>query len=423
MAKKADIENPYIPEFEKYLRTPEPSVRERADYWRTAIGLQAVDQLTVSDFLKQTAQEHIEGQISADEAEQRIKAYYQAKDIRLPDDDEKEEADKVAMNITKLLSEQSFTFSVAGFASIHRQIFKGVFKHAGQFRDYDITKKEWVLDGDTVLYASCTQLQATLEYDLEQEKQFDYSNLALPDAIRHIAAFVANIWQIHPFREGNTRTTAVFTIKYLRSIGFQNIDNTLFEQHSWFFRNALVRANYKNARLGVNNSPQYLERFFRNLLLGEQMPLHNRDLHISNKNVQSADTEQVPNKRRTSTEQVQDKYRTSIEQVQGKFEISSLISTGNQIYTDDENTIRLVQTMGLEKLSIKEIMGKIELKHRPTFMENYLNPAIENGFVRLLYPDSPRHPRQKYLLTVKGMMLVKSVIEQIISNLRLLNNR
>ena len=369
-------------------------MRERADYWRTAIGLQAVDQLTVSDFLKQTAQEHIEGLISADEAEQRIKAYYQAKEIRLPDDDEKEEADKVAMNITKLLSEQSFTFSVAGLASIHRQIFKGVFKHAGQFRDYDITKKEWVLDGDTVLYASCTQLQATLEYDLEQEKQFDYSNLALPDAIRHIAAFVANIWQIHPFREGNTRTTAVFTIKYLRSIGFQNIDNTLFEQHSWFFRNALVRANYKNARLGVNNSPQYLERFFRNLLLGEQMPLHNRDLHISVVDVQS-----------TKTEQVQDKYRTSTGQAQDKFGTSSLISTGNQIYTDDENTIRLVQVMGGKKLSIKEIMTAIGLKGRDNFLNLYLNPAIENGFVRLLYPDSPRHPRQKYLLTVKGMML------------------
>ena len=398
MAKKADIENPYIPEFEKYLRTPEPSVRERADYWRTAIGLQAVDQLTVSDFLKQTAQEHIEGQISADEAEQRIKAYYQAKEIRLPDDDEKEEADKVAMNITKLLSEQSFTFSVAGLASIHRQIFKGVFKHAGQFRDYDITKKEWVLDGDTVLYASCTQLQATLEYDLEQEKQFDYSNLALPDAIRHIAAFVANIWQIHPFREGNTRTTAVFTIKYLRSIGFQNIDNTLFEQHSWFFRNALVRANYKNARLGVNNSPQYLERFFRNLLLGEQMPLHNRDLHISNMDVQSLETKQV-----------QDKYRTSTGHAQDKFGTSDLISTGNQIYTDDENTIRLVLTMGAAKLSIKEIMTAIGLKGRDNFLNLYLNPAIENGFVRLLYPDSPRHPRQKYQLTVKGMMLLNQL--------------
>ena len=154
----------------------------------------------------------------------------------------------------------------------------------------------------------------------------------------------------------------------------------------------------KNARLGVNNSPQYLEHFFRNLLMGEQMPLHNRDLHISNKDVQNAETEQV-----------QDKYRTSTGQAQDKFGTSDLISTGNQLYTEDENTIRLVMSIGLEKLSIKEIMGKIELKHRPTFMENYLNPAIENGFVRLLYPDSPRHPRQKYLLTVKGMMLLNQL--------------
>ena len=382
MAKTNDIENPYIPEFEKYLRTPEPSVRERADYWRTAIGLQAVDQLTVSDFLKQTAQQHIEGQINTEEAEERIKTYYKAKEARLPDDDEKEEADKVAMNITKLLSEQSFTFSVAGFSAIHRQIFKGVFKHAGQFRDYDFSKKEWALNGDSVLYGSCRELQATLDYDINQEKQFDYTNLALPDAISHIANFVSNIWQTHPFREGNTRTTAVFTIKYLRSIGFQNIDNTLFEQHSWFFRNALVRANYKNVTKAVNPDSSYLEAFFRNLLLKEQTPLNNRDLQIGITN--------APNKYRTSTEQVQDKYRTSID---------------NLLPVDDENTICLLLAIKREKLSIKEIMGKIGLKHRPTFMDNYLYPAIENGFVRLLYPDSPRHPRQKYLLTVKGMML------------------
>ena len=382
MAKTNDIENRYIPEFEKYLRTPEPSVRERADYWRTAIGLQAVDQLTVSVFLKQTAQQHIEGQINTEQAEERIKTYYQAKEARLPDDDEKEEADKVAMNITKLLSEQSFTFSVAGFAAIHRQIFKGVFKHAGQFRDYDFSKKEWALNGDSVLYGSCLALQATLDYDINQEKQFDYTNLALSDAISHIANFVSNIWQTHPFREGNTRTTAVFTIKYLRSIGFQNIDNTLFEQHSWYFRNALVRANYKNLAKNVNPDISYLEAFFRNLLLKEQMPLSNRDLQIGITN--------APNKYRTSTEQVPNKYRTSID---------------NLLPVDDENTICLLQAIEHEKLSIKEIMGKMGLKHRPTFMDNYLNPAIENGFVRLLYPDSPRHPRQKYLLTVKGMML------------------
>ena len=393
MAKKNDIENPYIPEFEKYLRTPEPSVRERADYWRTAIGLQAVDQLTVSDFLKQTAQQHIEGQINTEEAEERIKTYYKAKEARLPDDDEKEEADKVAMNITKLLSEQSFTFSVAGFAAIHRQIFKGVFKHAGQFRDYDFSKKEWALNGDSVLYGSCRELQATLDYDINQEKQFDYTNLALPDAISHIANFVSNIWQTHPFREGNTRTTAVFTIKYLRSIGFQNIDNTLFEQHSWFFRNALVRANYKNVTKAVNPDSSYLEAFFRNLLLKEQTPLNNRDLQIGITN--------APNKYRTSTEQVPNKYRTSID---------------NLLPVDDENTICLLQAIEHEKLSIKEIMGKMGLKHRPTFMDNYLNPAIENGFVRLLYPDSPRHPRQKYLLTVKGMMLFNQLSNKITSD-------
>jgi len=283
-----DIEKPIIPEFEEYLRTPKPSVRERADNWRTAIGLQAVDQLTVSDFLKQTAQQHIEGTINTAEAEKRIKTYYQTKEARLPDDDEKEEADKVSMNIIKLLGEQSFTFSVAGFAAIHRQIFKGVFKHAGEFRNYDITKKEWVLDGDTVLYSRWQDLRMTLEYDLGREKEFDYSSLALPDAIGHIADFVAGIWQIHPFREGNTRTTAIFTIKYLRSIGFKQINNDWFEQYSWYFRNALVRANYKNVAKAVNPDSSYLVAFFRNLLLNEQTPLHNRDLHISLANVHSA---------------------------------------------------------------------------------------------------------------------------------------
>ena len=283
-----DIEKPIVPEFEEYIRQGEPSVRQRAENWRTAIGLQAVDGLTVSDFLKQTAQQHIEGKIDIDEAGKRIQSYYQTKTIREADDDDKEEADKVSRNIAKLLGEQSFTFSVAGFASVHRQIFQGVFKHAGQFRDYDITKKEWVLDGDTVLYSRWQDLQTTLAYDIEQEKLFDYSDLALPDAILHIANFVSGIWQIHPFREGNTRTTAIFTIKYLRSIGFRQVNNELFERHSWYFRNALVRANYRNLQKAVNPDSSFLVAFFRNLLLGEQIPLHNRDMHIAATEIQSA---------------------------------------------------------------------------------------------------------------------------------------
>ena len=288
MSTPDTIDTLYIPEFEKYLKTSEPSVRERAENWRVAIGLQAVDGLTVSDFLKQTAQQHIEGKIDIDKAGKLIKSYYQTKSQREADDDDKEEADVVSRNITKLLGEQSFTFSVAGLASIHRQIFHGVFKHAGQFRDYDITKKEWVLEGDTVLYSRWQDLQMTLAYDLNQEKQFDYTSLALSEAIRHIADFVAGIWQIHPFREGNTRTTAIFTIKYLRSIGFRQVNNELFEKHSWFFRNALVRANYRNLQKSVNPDNSFLIAFFRNLLLGEQIPLHNRAMHISLIDSQSA---------------------------------------------------------------------------------------------------------------------------------------
>ncbi len=276
-----DNEQFIIPEFEKYIRATEPDVRERANAWRTAIGLQQVDGLTVSDYLRQTATQNIEGHINIDEAARLVKTYYQIKQERLPDDDEKEEADKVATNIARLLYEQSFTYSVAGFASIHRKIFNGVFKHAGTFRQYDITKKEWVLDGDTVLYANWQDLNMAVDYDLKQEKQFDYSGLTQSQIIEHIADFVAGLWQIHPFAEGNTRTTAIFTIKYLRSIGFTDVNNSLFEQHSWYFRNALVRANYKNAQKNISPDKSFLIAFFRNLLLNEHNPLHNRQMHIT----------------------------------------------------------------------------------------------------------------------------------------------
>ena len=266
-------------DFEEYIRQGEPSKREKAYAWRTAIGLQAVDGLTTSDYLKETARRHIEGEISIDEARGLIKSYYQSKTNREPDDDEKQEADKVSGNIAKILNERSFTFSVVGFTSIHRRIFEGVFKFAGKVRDYDITKKEWVLDGDTVLYTYAEDIRKALEYDLEQERQFAYKGLSMEAMVEHIAKFVSGIWQIHPFGEGNTRATAVFTIKYLRSIGF-NIDNDLFAEHSWYFRNALVRANYKNVQEGIDYTPIYLERFFLNLLFGEQWELRSRYLHI-----------------------------------------------------------------------------------------------------------------------------------------------
>lgn len=266
-------------DFEEYIRQNEPDSRQKAYAWRTAIGLQAVDGLKPSEYLKDTARKHIEGEIDIDEAQKLIKSYYQSKTTRTSVDDDLEEADVVSAHIAKLLGEQSFAFSVVGITSIHRRLFEGVLKFAGRIRDYDITKKEWVLRGDTVLYVHSEDIRRALEYDLEQERNFVYAGLAHGQMVEHIAKFVSGLWQIHPFGEGNTRTVAVFTIKYLRSIGFY-VENDLFANHSWYFRNALVRANYRNAVKGVEPDMKDLVRFFRNLLLGENNELRNRYMVI-----------------------------------------------------------------------------------------------------------------------------------------------
>ena len=376
--------------FDEYIRQGEPAQRERADAWRVAIGLQAVDGLKTSEYLHQTARRNIEGEITIDEARELVKQYYVSKTTHDEDDADKEEADRVSGNIAKLLQTDAFTYSVAGLAAIHRAIFEGVFKHAGRFRDYDISKKEWVLQWDSVLYGRWQDLKMTIEYDLEQERQFDYTGLDKGQIIEHLARFVAGLWQIHPFAEGNTRATAVFTIKYLRCLGF-SVNNDLFERHSWYFRNALVRANYRNVVKGVEREPLFLIRFFRNLLLGENNELKNRYMMIN-----PPEGHQMPE----STPQVQDKHRTSTGQVQDK------------IHTDNYNIIGIIKVIEFQQLSAKEIMTGLQLKGRDNFLNLYLLPAIAEGYVRLLYPDKPRHPRQKYLLTVKGLALYNEMLER-----------
>lgn len=270
----------YQPDFEEYIRQGEPGKQERAQIWRTAIGLQQVDGLETSDYLKQTVRRNIEGEISIDEVQRLVKEYYVNKTNREPDDDDKQEADLVTGNIGKILSSKTLDFTVNGYLSLHRRIFAGVFKHAGQIRDYDITKSEFVLRGGTVNYLNFEDIRTALDYEISREKTFDYSGLSSDEIIEHIAKFVSNVWQIHAFREGNTRTTAVFAIQYLRSIGYK-VNNDMFAAHSWYFRNALVRANYKNVVQGINYEPVYLKRFFRNLLLGEQWDLKSRYLVIN----------------------------------------------------------------------------------------------------------------------------------------------
>ena len=265
-------------EFDQYLRASEPAPKERAGIWQTAIGLQKVDGLDVSDFLVETAKRHIEGEIDTDTVWQLISGYYRSAESREQVEGDME-ADTASSNIVKLLSEPSFTFSVEGLAGIHRRIFHNVFKHAGKFRDYDISKKEWVLDGESVIYGPACDLRRILQYDLDLEKSFRYKGLDSAEIINHLATFISGLWQIHPFREGNTRTTAVFAIKYLRSLGFK-VENDMFKAHSLYFRNALVRANYHNVVKGIESAPNYLILFFRNLLLGENNELKNRYLHV-----------------------------------------------------------------------------------------------------------------------------------------------
>lgn len=339
-----------------------------------------------SEYLKDTARKHIEGEIDIDEAQKLIKSYYQSKTTRTSIDDNLEEADVVSAHIAKLLGEQSFAFSVVGITSIHRRLFEGVFKFAGRIRDYDITKKEWVLKGDTVIYVNSEDIRKALEYDLEQERNFVYAGLAHGQMVEHIAKFVSGLWQIHPFGEGNTRTVAVFTIKYLRSIGFY-VENDLFANHSWYFRNALVRANYRNAVKGVEPNMKYLVRFFRNLLLGENNELRNRYMVID---APEEWKEPEDNVTPTSTP------------------TSPPTSQTNQLYTDNVNVQKLVSAIGENKRSIKEILELLNLKDRKNLLEYYVMPAQANGFVTLLYPDKPRHPRQKYVLTVKGLALLAS---------------
>ena len=266
--------------FKEYLRESEPDKAHKGYAWSTAIGLQAVDGLKPSRYLIDTAIQNIEGKITMNEAQSLIDSYYEERPVHLSDDERTEEADKVSSRIAEILSETAFSFSPNEYISIHRKLFRGIYKHAGKIRDYNITKKEWVLDGATVMYGSASELRATLEYDFSQEKDFSYKGLSMDEIIHHLAVFVSRLWQIHIFGEGNTRTTAVFFIKYLRTLGF-SATNDIFAKNAWYFRNALVRANYTNLQKGIHETTEYLEVFLRNLLLNEKNELHNRNLHIS----------------------------------------------------------------------------------------------------------------------------------------------
>ena len=288
----------YKSDFDEYKLLGEPEKAEKSEIWQTAIGLQQVDGLTPSAYLIETAKQNIEGELTFYEVQERLDGYYKAMPAQAADD-RTEEADKVSARIAEILSEKTFSFSPAEYIIIHKRLFAGLYQFAGEIRDYNIEKREWVLNGETMYYASAMSIRAMLEYDFEQEKAFQYKGLSKAQIAEHIAGFVSSIWQIHAFGEGNTRTTAVFTIKHLRTFGFP-VTNDLFAKHAWYFRNALVRANYNDYKNNIYATLEYLNRFFGNLLLGKSFPLKNRDLRVdaSIGTVVPAKGEDVPVKRK-----------------------------------------------------------------------------------------------------------------------------
>lgn len=362
MAKK---KSPYELDFEEYIRNSEPAKKEKTYAWTTAIGLQQVDGLTPSKYLFETAKRNIDGEISVAEATSIIDSYYESKTDRSGNDNERtEEADKVSSRIAQILSEKSFNFSPSYLIALHGRLFAGIFKFAGKIRDYDISKKEWVLDGDSVMYGAAFELKAALDYDFEQERHFSYKNLTLEETVKHITFFVSRLWQIHAFGEGNTRTTAVFTIKYLRSLGF-NADNELFAENSWYFRNALVRANYNNLQKGIHENLEFLEKFFRNLLLGEHNELKNRFLHIRAKDfleIKENDKNVTANYGKVTANNENDTRNVKKVSVNDKNVTRNVTVKSENISVNNKNiTVKLTQTQ-------KDILNLI--KENPCITQN-----------------------------------------------------
>ena len=265
---------------ENYIIENEITDKEKKkEYWETGIGLNKVDGLEPSNYLIELSGKNINGDLKYYDVENALKTYYNAQNLNSKKIQNEKECDLVSLRIAMVLEDKSFGFSPITIKNIHKFLFKDIYDFAGTYRNYNITKNEPILNGDTVKYVNFQDLESYLEYDFKEEKEFDYSKLNNDEIIKHIAKFTSDIWQIHPFGEGNTRTTAVFIEKYLNNMGF-NINNDLFKEKSLYFRNALVRSNYANIPKGIYPNFNYLIMFFENLLQGKNHILENKDLYI-----------------------------------------------------------------------------------------------------------------------------------------------
>ena len=247
--------------------------------WDMAIGLQEVDNLKPSKYLEKLLQENVMGEKTIYEVENELKQYYVEKDKNDIKNQDEFECDLVSTRVVQLLEEDNFELSINYIKYIHEYLFKDVYDFAGEFRKVDFSKHERILNNDSVAYGDCKLLEQSLNYDISLEKNKNYNVMNIVDVINNITSFSSNIWQVHPFREGNTRTTALFIEKYLISLGY-DVDNTMFKEKSIYYRNALVRSNYFNNYLKIKQDNSFLIKFYENLLLGKNNNLHSSDLIV-----------------------------------------------------------------------------------------------------------------------------------------------
>ncbi len=247
--------------------------------WDMAIGLQEVDNLKPSKYLEQIKEKNVLGELTINEVEQSLREYYIEKGKQNSINHNELECDFVSMRIVELLEKDDFELSIDYLKYIHKYLFQDVYEFAGEFRDINFSKHEIILNNDSVAYGDYKTLRESLEYDISLEKEKNYKDMSIVDVIKNITDFSSSIWQVHPFREGNTRTTALFIEKYLISLGY-NVDNSLFKDKSVYFRNALVRSNYFNNDLNIKEDKSCLIKFYENLLLGKNNNLHSEDLIV-----------------------------------------------------------------------------------------------------------------------------------------------
>ena len=263
----------------EYTEETKPKGYVKQLEWDMAIGLQEVDNLKPSKYLEKLLEENVSGNLTIKQVEEELREYYIEKDKKQELNHNELECDFVSTRIVELLQIDNFELSVDYLKYIHKYLFQDVYEFAGEFRKIDFSKHEKILNNDSVAYGDCKTLKESLEYDISLEKEKNYKDMSVVEVINNITKFSSSIWQVHPFREGNTRTTALFIEKYLISLGYE-VDNTLFKDKSVYFRNALVRSNYFNNYLNIKEDNNYLVKFYENLLLGKNNNLHSQDLII-----------------------------------------------------------------------------------------------------------------------------------------------